>query len=196
MARQSVQVKTQVKAWAEAANLWEEFVVLREKLKRQGVGANDAWVRAAQMLAPDRWGEPPVEAEAEDQVGEGGGGAAPPVSPDLPHGRVVDGAPAEVFGGKKVATVRVVEWVASNMQVSDVGPGDAPSSEAWGMLVWARRSPVNESQFWGSIYAKLLPSRSAIEAEQRYSDDGARVEDLADRLLRMREGLEQQPEAN
>lgn len=181
-----------MKAWAEAAGLWEEFVVLRESLKRKGMSANDAWLRAAQMLAPDRWGEPPVEAEKEQ--GEVVEAAAPP---DLPHGRGGgEGAPAEVFGGKKVATVRVVEWVASNLQVSDVGPGDAPSSEAWGMLVWARRSPVNESQFWGQIYAKLLPSRSQIEAEQRYSEDGARVEDLAARLLRMREGLEQQPEAN
>ena len=60
----------------------------------------------------------------------------------------------------------------------------------------ARRSPVNESQFWGQIYAKLLPSRSQIEAEQRYSEDGVRVEDLAGRLLMIREGLEQQPEAN
>ena len=65
MARQSVQVKTQVKAWAEAAGLWEEFVVLRESLKRKGLSANDAWLRAAQMLAPDRWGEPPVEEQEE-----------------------------------------------------------------------------------------------------------------------------------
>jgi hypothetical protein len=94
-----------------------------------------------------------------------------------------------VFAGKKVATVKVVEWVASNMQVADVSPADAPSSEAWGMLVWARRSPVNESQFWGTIYAKLLPSRSAIEAEQRYSDDGVRIEETAARLLQMKEDL-------
>ena len=193
MARQSVQVKTQVKAWAEAAGLWEEFVVLRESLKRKGLSANDAWLRAAQMLAPDRWGEPPVEEQEERVVAV----EEPSPPADLPRVRGGgDGAPAEVFGGKKVATVRVVEWVASNLQVSDVGPGDAPSSEAWGMLVWARRSPVNESQFWGQIYAKLLPSRSQIEAEQRYSEDGVRVEDLAGRLLMIREGLEQQPEAN
>jgi hypothetical protein len=101
-----------------------------------------------------------------------------------------------VFGGKKVATVKVVEWVASNMQVEDVSPRDAPSSEAWGMLVWARRSPVNESQFWGSIYAKLLPSRSQIDGDQKYSEDGVKVEDLAARLLRMKDGVECQREAN
>jgi hypothetical protein len=106
-----------------------------------------------------------------------------------------EAATKAVFAGKKVATVKVVEWVASNMQVEDVLPSDAPSSEAWGMLVWARRSPVNESQFWGSIYAKLLPSRSAIEAEQRYSDDGIRMEETATRLLKMRDDTESQREA-
>ena len=109
---------------------------------------------------------------------------------------VVSGASKSVFGGKKVATVKVVEWVASNMQVEDVSPSDAPSSEAWGMLVWARRSPMNESQFWGTIYAKLLPSRSQMESEQRYADDGARIEETAARLLRMKEDTESQREAN
>ena len=106
---------------------------------------------------------------------------------DLPKGSSPTKA---LFGGKKVATVKVVEWVASNMQVVDVLPSDAPSSEAWGMLIWARRSPPNESQFWGSIYAKLLPSRSAIEAEQRYSDDGVRLEDTVSRLLKMKDEAE------
>ena len=64
------------------------------------------------------------------------------------------------------------------------------------MLVWARRSPVNESQFWGSIYAKLLPSRSQIDGDQKYSEDGVKVEDLAARLLRMKDGVECQREAN
>lgn len=116
-------------------------------------------------------------------------------SEPLERGRGGERAVKSVFSGKKVATVKVVEWVASNMQVEDVVPSDAPSSEAWGMLVWARRSPINESQFWGSIYAKLLPSRSAVEAEQRYGEDGGRIEETAERLLSMRVGLESKKES-
>lgn len=201
--RGSTQLKVQIRKWAEESGLWKQFVDVRERLKKDGMPPADAWVEAAKELDSEMWGHV-------------GGRASPAV--DLPHvrsdqeqvdgvrvdgveevscERVVSGSGATkaVFAGKKVATVKVVEWVASNMQVEDVSPADAPSSEAWGMLVWARRSPVNESQFWGSIYAKLLPSRSAIEAEQRYSDDGIRIEETATRLLKMREDTELQKEA-
>jgi hypothetical protein len=135
-------------------------------------------------MDPSEWGVgvdlPRVRSEEKDQVEVVG------VVDDV----VVVGGTKAVFGGKRVPTVKVVEWVASNMQVSDVGPGDAPSSEAWGMLLWARRSPMNESQFWGTIYAKLLPSRSQIESEQRYTEDGSKVEEMASRLLAIKERSE------
>jgi hypothetical protein len=189
-------MKMEIRKWAEENKLWPQYVEIRERLKKDGLPAADAWVEAAKELDPERWGS------------GGGGAVGVEVPKDLPRGRsdeeqevpdesVADGGGATkaVFAGKKVPTVKVVEWVASNMQVVDVSPSDAPSSEAWGMLVWARRSPMNESQFWGSIYAKLLPSRSAIEAEQRYSDDGRRIEETAERLLRMRGDSESQMEA-
>lgn len=197
--RGSTQLKVQIRKWAEESGLWRQFIEIRERLKKDGVPAADAWFEAAKELDPEMWGSGEVKPVRV---------ASKPA--DLPHvrsdsvvkeevevERVVSGVGATkaVFAGKKVATVKVVEWVASNMQVVDVLPEDAPSSEAWGMLVWARRSPVNESQFWGSIYAKLLPSRSAIEAEQRYSDDGIRMEETAERLLRMKDDTESQREA-
>ena len=49
---------------------------------------------------------------------------------------------------------------------------------------------MNESQFWGTIYGKLLPSRAQIDSELKYADDGMRVEETADRLLAMREAFE------
>jgi hypothetical protein len=192
--RGSTQMKVHIRKWAEDNNLWKQFVDIRERMKKDGVPAGEAWMQAAQELDPEMWGKGELSEIPVD----------PPVLKDLPRGRSEEvkvervvsggGATKAVFAGKKVATVKVVEWVASNMQVEDVSPSDAPSSEAWGMLVWARRSPLNESQFWGSIYAKLLPSRSAIEQEQRYSDDGMRVEDAAERLLRMKEEAERPKE--
>lgn len=203
----STQLKVQIKRWAEESGLWKQFVDIRERMKKDGIPPQQAWVDAAAELDPEKWGS--------------GGGPMGPELDDLPRGRseeevptlpMVEVLPEEVskpsgrgsggeravksvFSGKKVATVKVVEWVASNMQVEDVVPSDAPSSEAWGMLVWARRSPINESQFWGSIYAKLLPSRSAVEAEQRYGEDGGKIEETAERLLSMRVGLESKKEA-
>lgn len=214
--RGSIQLKGQIRSWAESSGRWGEFVKARERLKRSGVDAGECWLRAAQELDPEMWGhvEAPVKPKKVSKVSEDlphvrsaeegelevvlDAGEVEKVEDKLPvsgDGDVGDRATKAVFAGKKVATVKVVEWVASNMQVEDVCPKDAPSSEAWGMLVWARRSPVNESQFWGTIYAKLLPSRSAIEAEQRYSDDGSRIEETAARLLSMRGESESQREA-
>ena len=208
--RGSIQLKAQIRSWAESNGLWAKFVDTREKLKRAGVSAGEAWLTAAQTIDPEKWGatgysgpsksEPVVEVE--ERVEDLPRGRSTEVGEEVPVAGgsdsvvVAEGATKAVFGGKKVATVKVVEWVASNMQVEDVSPRDAPSSEAWGMLVWARRSPVNESQFWGSIYAKLLPSRSQIDGDQKYSEDGVKVEDLAARLLRMKDGVECQREAN
>jgi len=202
--RGSTQLKVQIRKWAEECGLWKQFVDIRERLKKDGMPPAEAWVEAARELDPEVWGHvggraspaddlPPVRS-GQEQV-EGVQGEEDKVPVCGAQNGVSDSATKAVFAGKKVATVKVVEWVASNMQVADVSPADAPSSEAWGMLVWARRSPVNESQFWGTIYAKLLPSRSAIEAEQRYSDDGVRIEETAERLLKMRDENESQREA-
>jgi len=208
--RGSTQLKVQIRKWAEECGLWKQFVDVRERLKKDGMPPADAWVEAARELDPEVWGHvgeraapapdlPPVRSDQVEGV-QGEEVDASGVQDAVPSSaaKVVESgssATKAVFAGKKVATVKVVEWVASNMQVADVSPADSPSSEAWGMLVWARRSPVNESQFWGTIYAKLLPSRSAIEAEQRYSDDGVRIEETAARLLRMRDENESQREA-
>jgi hypothetical protein len=209
--RGSTQVKVQIRKWAEESGLWKQFVDVRERLKKDGMPPADAWLEAARELDSEMWGQVGgqaspaldlphgrsaplrVERVEPDQDQEGVQGESEPVVSK--PAQAGEAATKAVFAGKKVATVKVVEWVASNMQVADVIPSDAPSSEAWGMLVWARRSPVNESQFWGSIYAKLLPSRSAIESEQRYSDDGIRMEETATRLLKMRDDTESQREA-
>ena len=206
--RGSTQIKVQIRNWAEESGLWKQFVDVRERLKKDGMPPADAWLEAARELDSEMWGNvggqsstrldlpygrsAPLAGEP-DQDQEGVQGESEPVVSK--PAQAGEAATKAVFAGKKVATVKVVEWVASNMQVEDVLPSDAPSSEAWGMLVWARRSPVNESQFWGSIYAKLLPSRSAIESEQRYSDDGIRMEETATRLLKMRDDTESQREA-
>ena len=218
--RGSLQLKGQIRSWAESIGRWTDFVKIRERLKADGLDAGECWLRAAQEMDPVMWGQvqssvKPKRAEKKNdlprgrsvesdgelrvELDESVGGKVEdkvPLSGNEPAGEPAgDRATKAVFGAKKVSTIKVVEWVASNLQVEDVEPRDAPSSEAWGMLVWARRSPVNESQFWGTIYAKLLPSRSAIEAEQRYADDGSRIEDTAARLLAMRDATESQREA-
>jgi hypothetical protein len=54
--------------------------------------------------------------------------------------------------------------------------------EAWSMLSWARRSNQNEAQFWGQIWAKMMPSKQQLEASERLSDDGSAVLELIERV--------------
>jgi hypothetical protein len=163
--------KAQLRDHLTEQGLWQRFVAIRESLKAQGVDAAEAWREAAVAL--------------ESEMGDGSGKAVEgaeraPVSPikaitgDISEDRVEKG----MFIGKGCSTPETVEWVAANVMVGDVEAEDAPSPEAWGMLCWARRSNTNEAQFWGQIYTKLLPSRTSLEAEARYRDDGRSILNL------------------
>ena len=93
----------------------------------------------------------------------------------------------ETFSAKTCSTPKTVEWVAANIRVGDVEADDAPSSEAWSMLCWVKSSPQAESQFWGQIYTKLLPSRQQLEQDSKMQDDGRVVLNLISRIQGIRE---------
>ena len=93
----------------------------------------------------------------------------------------------ETFSAKTCSTPKTVEWVAANIRVGDVQAEDAPSSEAWSMLCWVKSSPQAESQFWGQIYTKLLPSRQQLEQDGKMQDDGRVVLNLISRIQRISE---------
>ena len=93
----------------------------------------------------------------------------------------------EIFSAKTCSTPKTVEWVAANIRVGDVQAEDAPSSEAWSMLCWVKGSPQAESQFWGQIYTKLLPSRQQLEQDGKMQDDGRVVLSLISRIQQIGE---------
>ena len=130
---------------------WTRFCALRNRYESEGLKPNEAYARASgELLGRD------VESKE-----------------DLPslEGEVDAG----VFRETGASTPECVAWVAKHMMLKGVKPEQAPSSEAWSMLCWARRNNQNEAQFWGQIYTKLLPSRSQLDQEQRYKDDGRKV---------------------
>lgn len=73
----------------------------------------------------------------------------------------------------------VVEWVAENLLIKDVGPEDAPSGTAWSLLSWARK---RRSEFFKSVWSKLLPSRQQIDRSGAMRDDGRSVVETCERL--------------
>jgi len=166
--------KAKLRDWLTENGQWSRFVEIREMMKKQGVEPSEAWGAAAAALEAelstegDRSSEEPVERSAAPVI------PVRPLSGDISEDKVGK----DVFLGKGCSTPATVEWVAANVMVDDVVAEDAPSPEAWGMLCWARRSNTNEAQFWGQIYTKLLPSRTSLEADARYRDDGRNVLNL------------------
>tara|TARA_R100000995_G_C3481118_1_gene123965 strand:- start:1959 stop:2612 length:654 start_codon:yes stop_codon:yes gene_type:complete len=165
---------------------WKRFVEIREGMKGDGVDASDAWGHAAAALEKEL-----EEGREEDHVG--GDVEVEKVKPRPMPAPVVQASVSDMDGdrvskrsfiGRSCSTPETVEWVAANVLLEDAVPEDAPSPEAWGMLCWARRSNTNEAQFWGQIYTKLLPSRTSLEADARYRDDGRQLSGLID-LLQM-----------
>ena len=136
---------------------WTKFCAKRNLYESEGMKANEAYEKAASELL--------------------GRDIGPKGEPDLDG--VVE---SHEFQETGASTPECVAWVAKHIMVKDVQPSQAPSSEAWSMLCWARRNNQNEAQFWGQIYTKLLPSRSQLDAEQRYKDGGRKVLSVIARL--------------
>lgn len=86
-----------------------------------------------------------------------------------------------------VAINKVFAWVAANMYVDGILPGDAPNSEAWGLLIWCRAHPNNMSNFYTNMYPKMLPNKTQLEQEGRFNDDGR---ELSNFIARIRSGRE------
>ncbi len=116
----------------------EAFGGRRMALKAEGLSGSDAY-----QLAVHEFSEPLPRADN--------------------NGRVS----ASVFEGKSAPTSETIRWVAQNIAIADVKPENAPNSEAWGLLQWVQRSETSESEFWKSIYPKLLASRSETETVDR-----------------------------
>src|SRR5262245_45817901 len=107
----------------------ESFQARFRELKQQGI--DQPW-RAAKREFPPMQQPPAVEGESADLID------------------------AAMFEGKSCSEEAAIRWVADNLTVA-VHPSDCPSSQAWGLLSWARD---NESDFFKVIYTKILPNKS------------------------------------
>ena len=74
-------------------------------------------------------------------------------------------------------------WVASMMCVKDVKSKDAPSWSAWSLLHWVRADERNRTDFFKTIWTKLLPSQRDVDAM-------ARQREKVDPLLALNEELD------
>lgn len=73
----------------------------------------------------------------------------------------------------------------ASVPAADIEPSAVPSRGAVGLLKWVQSSPSNQTAFYATIWMKLMPTKSQLDAEARYSDDGIRSIELLDRLEQM-----------
>lgn len=137
---------------------WEQFNQIREHLKKQGEAPAMCETKALLIV---------------DTKIDGGGD---------PYRRLVLAAPT---GGcsEREACQFVFEYAAC--QPADIPAEVVPSRGAVGLLKWAQSSPSNASAFYATMWTKLMPTKSQLDAEARYSDDGVRSLELLSRLEQM-----------
>ena len=99
-----------------------------------------------------------------------------------PYKRLVLAVPAGHCSEREAAHF-VFEHVS--VPAAEIEPSAVPSRGAVGLLKWVQTSPSNQTAFYATIWMKLMPTKSQLDAEARYSDDGIRSIELLDRLEQM-----------
>ena len=89
---------------------------------------------------------------------------------------------AAVFAGKISDIRKDIEWVAENMDIGGLKPGMAPSATAWSFLKACREDAQMKADFYKTIWPKLLPSKSALEEQERFKDDGRKVLNILEKV--------------
>jgi hypothetical protein len=161
--------KSKIRANLEAVDLFKvPFVRLREDLKDGGLSPDQAWQQAWLDVKPLY--DQRVFDLAQQSVAR--------VTHPQQTGQLISPEVFEVLERKGGVNFRSdIEWVYSNLSNKDVLPGDSPNTGAWAMLDWARQ---NKHEFFTSLFAKVLPTKSQIDADQAKVDDGGAIRLIAE----------------
>ncbi|OQA04091.1 MAG: hypothetical protein BWY69_00109 [Planctomycetes bacterium ADurb.Bin401] len=167
-----METKEQFKNRLKNEGRWNDFIQYREKLKAGGHDAKSAWAKARQKFQPVSDGASLAENNSDDDT-------------ILPAGDTVC---MDNFCDKPPVTARaVVQWVFDHIDIADVKPEDAPSAGAWSFLQRVRTYPDLLKEFYRTIWAKMLPTRSEIEAREKFEDDGREQLHLIEQIQRARD---------
>ena len=151
---------------------------LKAKEKPDAKDGEEVAERVAAALSP----EPPVVVGQSVKVVEPVVGKGLPSSGLEPAASVGNGADV---GGEPPAAGRVnivawVEYVAANLDVEGASLETAPAPGAWSLLLWARSE---RAEFFKNFLGRLMPTKTQIEEQNRFNDDGRTTIGLIDRVL-------------
>jgi hypothetical protein len=154
--------KSKIRANLEAVDLFKDpFVKIRENLKDGGLSPDQAWQQA--------WLD--VKPLYDQRVFDLATQSVARVTQPQSTGQLISVETTENYKGG-VNFRSDIEWVYCNLGNKDVLPGEAPNTGAWVMLDYARH---NKHEFFSSLFAKVLPSKSQIDADQAKVDDGGAI---------------------
>ena len=149
---------------------WDEYVRIREQLKSEGVPATEAWKQAAEQI-DELYGNDNSSVEQS------------PSTENPKAGPIVQVVTLADFGSEKLYSnpLESVKFVSTYLNITDVTPDMAPSSEAWNLLVNTRRSQVRQDDFWDKQFTRTFPTKATIDRDDECSDDGRTIR-LYDRI--------------
>lgn len=178
----------------KASGHWAEFMEVREQKKLDGATPKDALAATLAEFGPkiEAWerdgvnAAPIASAEKGEGVVEGlrlseccpDSGAAPlPKPPPEPPPEPTGPRDVHEWLERKCDITVAIEWVAKRMELpdKDIDIEDAPSAEAWGLLMNYRSSLKDKSDFWEKMYAKLIPTKSQLDNRAPVDLDGSDI---------------------
>jgi hypothetical protein len=153
--------RTLLKEWLDEVGGWDAWTTERDVHVRAGLDAEAAhWKAAKDVGYPGgvpRTTAPPAASEAVPDVSESFGGGG--IRGDF-------------------------DWVYRHVSVETVGPRDAPSSGAWGLLKFARSDPRAFFTKWMDIASRQDDSEQMMEGFRE--DTTRRTDEIAEMLRSFR----------
>jgi hypothetical protein len=165
--------KEQVRKDLIIAGTYEVFRELIKHHEKAGLASEAAYWQAYKDVTSGVT-EPPSESKPKS-------GTIVPVQDEAMASKMVG---KKNFKKKTATPIENLQWVASHLCVEDVKPRDAPSSTAWGMLMWARSSPTTENIFWSNLFTKSMPTKQQLDHEAT-KNDASDVIRLIDEVARI-----------
>lgn len=88
----------------------------------------------------------------------------------------------EATSTKTCSIPQAVQWAFDNIG-NPKAKGKEPGPTALVLHEWIRKSEANKKDFITGIWPKLMPSTKELDNQARYSDDGSKQIELAERIL-------------
>lgn len=168
---------------AKAEGVFRDFKKAMDGFRAQGMDGATAWQNAYELFpprgeAPSGFVEPAMGVYVPSPL-------VPEPEPEAQDGLSVEDAANANAQGRSIAGIVAedVQWIYLHMAVKGVKPSDAPSPGAWAWLQALRNDTMARNAFYRDTLPKFLPPAKALEAAQRFEDDGRDVLDTINKAL-------------